>query len=303
VSSNRSTPRLRGSEVPHQRVSGALRQQAGKRGLRRWLPASVLLLGLTAITTGCTSNAFIRQGLPVPVTKQGVVTLSMWQGSWIAAWCVGVVVWGGILWAVAFHRKRGDGHPLPAQVRYNMPIEILYTVLPFIMVGVLFYFTARDENYIDRLPKNPNVVVNVIGFQWSWEFQYPQYKVSTTNGAQPMVTETGEMWNPEYPANYEHLPLLVIPENETVQFNLTSIDVIHSFWVVPFEFKRDVVPGFANHFAVTPIRTGTFIGRCTELCGVYHSRMLFRIEIVTRSQFRQWIHRQQVLQSSSGGVQ
>jgi len=300
VSSNRSTPRLRGSEVPHQRVSGALRQQAGKRGLRRWLPASVLLLGLTAITTGCTSNAFIRQGLPVPVTKQGVVTLSMWQGSWIAAWCVGVVVWGGILWAVAFHRKRGDGHPLPAQVRYNMPIEILYTVLPFIMVGVLFYFTARDENYIDKLPKNPQVVVNVTGFQWSWEFQYPQYHI-TGNSAQPIVTQTGAMWSPT--ATVQHLPLLVIPEHETVQFNLTSIDVIHAFDVVPFDFKRDVVPGFANHFAITAIKTGQWIGRCTELCGVYHSRMLFTIRIVTPAQFRTWIHKQQALQSSSGGVQ
>jgi cytochrome c oxidase subunit 2 len=272
------------------------------RGRRRWIPAAVLLLGLTILTTGCTSNAFTRQGFLPPVTKQGVVTLHMWQGSWIAAWCVGAVVWGGILWAVVFHRKkRGQNVPLPAQVRYNLPIEIMYTVLPFIMVGVLFYFTARDENYIDRLPKNPAVTVNVTGFQWSWEFQYPGYHVTAPNGAPSIVTETGAMWNPD--STVQHLPLLEIPENETVQFNLTSIDVIHAFWVVPFEFKRDVVPGFANRFTVTPIKTGSFIGRCTELCGVYHSRMLFRIKIVTKSQFNQWIHAQQALQSSSGGVQ
>jgi cytochrome c oxidase subunit II len=176
----------------------------------------------------------------------------------------------------------------------------MYTVIPFIMVGVLFYFTARDENYIDKLPKNPQVVVNVTGFQWSWEFQYPQYHV-TGNSAQPIVTQTGAMWSPT--ATVQHLPLLVIPEHETVQFNLTSIDVIHAFDVVPFDFKRDVVPGFANHFAITAIKTGQWIGRCTELCGVYHSRMLFTIKIVTPAQFRTWIHRQQALQSSSGGVQ
>lgn len=253
------------------------------------------------VTAGCQSNDFTRQGLPVPVTQQGQVIVHMWQGSWIAAWAVGIVVWGGILWAIIFHRKRGN--QIPQQVRYNLPIEILYTVLPFIMVGVLFYFTARDENYIDRLPKNPQVVVNVTGFQWSWEFQYPHYKVTSKTGTSP-VTETGAMWNPAQPANSSNLPVLEIPEHEVVKFNLTSIDVIHAFWIVPFEFKRDVIPGFANHFAVTPIKTGTFIGRCTELCGVYHSRMLFKVKIVTPAQFNQWIHRQQALQSSaSGGVQ
>ena len=71
-----------------------------------------------------------------------------------------------------------------------------------------------------------------------------------------------------------------------MRFNLTSTDVIHSFWIVPFEFKRDVIPDHPNHFEVTPTKTGTFIGRCTELCGLYHSRMLFRVKIVTPAQFQ-----------------
>jgi cytochrome c oxidase subunit II len=266
--------------------------------LRRWLPRAFLLLAVAAVTTGCKSNAFTRMGMTAPVTRQGQVTLTMWQGSWIAAWCVGIVVWGGILWAITFHRKRGD--QLPHQVRYNLPIEILYTVLPFIMVGVMFYFTARDENYITKLP-HADVVVDVIGEQWSWQFQYPDYK--TPGSAYPVVTEVGQMWQPGAPANQQHLPLLVIPEHETVRFNLTSIDVIHAFWVVPFEFKRDVIPGFPNHFEITPTTTGSYIGRCTELCGVYHSRMLFRIRIVTPAQFRAWIHGQQLQQSASGGAQ
>jgi len=77
---------------------------------------------------------------------------------------------------------------------------------------------------------------------------------------------------------------------------------VHSFWIVPFEFKRDVIPGYSNKFTVTPIKTGTFTGRCSELCGVYHSRMLFRVKVVTSAQFRQWIHRQQAQQISSGGA-
>lgn len=254
-----------------------------------------MLLGLVIVTAGCQSNAFTREGLPVAVTKQGAVTLSMWQGSWIAAWAVGILVWGGIIWAVIFHRKRGDH--LPRQVRYNLPIEILYTVLPFIMVGVLFFFTARDENYIATNPSHPDVKIHVIGDQWTWQFIYPQF---AAKAGQP-VTEVGEMWRPGLPVT--QLPLLVIPTHETVQFNLTSVDVVHSFWIVPFEFKRDVIPGYANRFTVTPIRTGTFIGRCSELCGVYHSRMLFRVRIVTPAQFRQWIHAQQAQQIASGGAQ
>jgi cytochrome c oxidase subunit 2 len=184
-------------------------------------------------------------------------------------------------------------------VRYNLPIEMLYTVVPFIMVGVLFFFTARDENYIDSLSAHPNVVVNVTGFQWSWQFQYPGYKVpgSTTGD----VTMNGEPWSPIY--GNDQLPLLVIPEHETVRFNLVSTDVIHSFWIVPFEFKRDVIPGHPNHFQVTPIKTGSWIGRCTELCGLYHSRMLFRVRIVTPAQFSLWIHAQQASQQRSGGAQ
>jgi cytochrome c oxidase subunit 2 len=280
-------------------IRSAPRHKRAPGQLRRWLPRAAVLLAIAAVTTGCKSTAFTRMGMLPPVTRQGQVTLHLWQGSWIAAWCVGIVVWGGILWAVIFHRKRGD--QLPHQVRYNMPIEILYTVLPFIMVGVIFFFTARDENYITKVPPHPDVVVNVTGFQWSWQFQYPHYKVTTPGGASGVVTEHGAMWNP---ANRtQNLPLLVIPENETVQFNLTSIDVIHAFWVDEFEFKRDVVPGFPNHFQITATKTGTFIGRCTELCGVYHSRMLFRLKIVTPAEFTQWIAGQQQQQSSSGGAQ
>lgn len=275
------------------------RQERSQRRLRHWLPRAAALLGLAIVTTACDSNSIPRMGLLDPVTKQGQVTLSMWQGSWIAAWSVGFIVWGGILWAIIFHRKRGD--QLPRQVRYNLPIEILYTVLPFIMVGVMFYFTARDENYITKIVPHPNVVVNVVGFQWSWQFQYPQYKIHSATAPSNVVTETGAMWNPKTTA--QHLPLLEIPDNEIVQFNLTSIDVVHAFWVVPFEFKRDVIPGYANHFQVTPIKTGTFIGRCTELCGVFHSRMLFTLKIVTPAQFRTWIHQQQALQSAPGGAQ
>jgi cytochrome c oxidase subunit II len=292
VSVNRSAPSSAGGSG-----SGPLRARA--RAVRRWVPRAAVAAAVLLTTAGCQSNAFTRMGMLPPVTKQGHVTLTMWQGSWIAAWSVGIVVWGLIISAVIFFRKRSDR--VPQQVRYNLPIEILYTVVPFIMIGVLFFFTARDENYIDALPPHPDVVVNVTGFQWGWEFQYPQYKVPKSEYGQ--VTELGQTWNGEIPGNEGQLPLLEIPIGKTVRFNLVSTDVIHAFWIVPFDFKRDVIPDHPNHFEVTPTATYTGIGRCTELCGLYHSRMLFRVKIVPAAQFKQWIAAQQAQQNSSGGVQ
>jgi len=291
---------------PHHRAAqdGAPGPGARARLIRRWLPRAVLAAGLVVVTTGCDAKTVEQLGLRSPITTQAKLIVDLWQGAWVAALCVGAVVWGGILWAVIFHRKRGDH--IPHQVRYNLPIEILYTVVPFIMVGVLFYFTARDENRIDSLSAKPNVVVDVTGFQWSWEFQYPQYPVKNSAHG---VTEIGPMWNGELgtSSNENRLPLLEIPDHETVRFNLTSNDVVHSFWILPFDFKRDVLPDHPNHFEVYPTATlysgPDTIGRCSELCGLYHSRMLFRIKIVTPAQFTAWVMAQQHLQNASGGAE
>jgi cytochrome c oxidase subunit 2 len=246
----------------------------------RALVLAAVVIGLT----GCTNDTFTRIGFPDPVTEQGKTVVTLWQGSWIAGMLVGAVVWGLILWAVVFHRKRGD--KLPPQVRYNMPIEIMYTAVPFVLIAVFFYFTAKDENYIDRLPPNPAVTVNVTAFQWSWQFNY------AINGKDTGVTTTGEPWG------FGPLPVLEIPVGQTVQFNLTSTDVVHAFWVPEFLFKRDVIPDHPNHFTVNTTKTGTFLGHCSELCGVYHSRMLFYLKIVTQQQFSAYIAQEQAAQHS-----
>ena len=276
------------------------RQGVRARQLRRWVPRTALMVGLVTMTAGCSKTAtWTNLGLRAPGTTSARTIIELWQGSWIAAMVVGVLVWGLILWAIIFHRKRSDR--VPRQVRYNLPIEILYTVIPFIMVGVLFYFTARDENQIDELSAHPAVVVNVTGFQWSWSFQYPQYSVTGSKAlcGQADVCELGATWNGVIPGNENEMPLLEIPEHETVRFNLVSADVIHSFWVLPFDFKRDVVPGHPNHFQVVATQPSTSIGRCSELCGLYHSRMLFRVKIVSQAQFDTWIHQQQAQQNAA----
>jgi cytochrome c oxidase subunit II len=278
--------------IRRQAAPGA-RGTAPRRRRRTVAGAGALAVTLLALT-GCTTNTtFTRFGFPDPITSQGKIVVSIWQGSWVAGLLVGAVVWGLILWAVVFHRKRGN--KLPPQVRYNMPIEILYTVVPFVLIAVLFYYTARDENVLNATPANPAVTVNVVGFQWSWEFDYPQGQ------GLPAVKETGAMWDPSKPDSQQNLPVLEIPVGERVQFNLTSPDVIHAFWVPEFLFKRDVLPGHPNHFQVTATKTGTYTGHCSELCGVYHSRMLFTLKVVSPQEYKTWIAQQASIQSTAAG--
>ncbi|NEE12965.1 cytochrome c oxidase subunit II, partial [Streptomyces sp. SID7499] len=111
---------------------------------------------------------FPRLGMPTPVTEEAPRILSLWQGSWAAALVTGVLVWGLILWSVFFHRRSRTKVEVPPQTRYNMPIEALYTVVPLIIVSVLFYFTARDESKLLELSDKPAHTINVVGFQWSW---------------------------------------------------------------------------------------------------------------------------------------
>ncbi|MGJ6961511.1 aa3-type cytochrome oxidase subunit II [Streptosporangium sp. G11] len=240
--------------------------------------AAALALPLVSLTA-CSAEDWSRAGLPEGITKQSEAVQNLWNGSWIAALATGVVVWGLILWSVAFHRKKKNSkEELPPQVRYNLPIEILYTVVPIIMVGVFFFFTARDQNYITSMSAKPDVTVKVEGFQWSWRF--------TTEYNGKTVQVVGQP-----AADYTKGPQLVLPAGKKIKFDLHSPDVIHSFWVPAFHFKLDVIPGVNNKFEVETLnKPGTVhAGRCAELCGVDHSRMLFSVKLVTPDEFDQYI--------------
>ncbi|MEU1331929.1 cytochrome c oxidase subunit II [Streptomyces sp. NPDC005865] len=281
--------------------------RSSRRPMRRKLP-QVLTAGLILATaTGCTYKDFPRLGMPTPVTEEAPRILSLWQGSWAAALATGVLVWGLILWSVVFHRRSRTKVEVPAQTRYNMPIEALYTVVPLIIVSVLFYFTARDESKLLKLDAKPAHTVNVVGFQWSWGFNYVENvpgggkdnaKTSKDLSAIPNkfrddfpakangVYDVGTPGQ-RNPQNGNPGPTLWLPKGEKVRFVLTSRDVIHSFWVVPFLMKQDVIPGHTNAFEVTPNKEGTFMGKCAELCGVDHSRMLFNVKVVSPERYKQ----------------
>ena len=178
---------------PNDRAAGhgAPRRGARARLIRRWLPRAVLFFALATMTAGCNSTWTQNLGLRNPLTTQAQLIAHLWQGAWIAAIVVGVLVWGAILWAVIFYRKRSDA--IPHQVRYNLPIEILYTVVPFIMVGVLFYFTARDENRIDRAVRRTptwSSTSRASSGAGSSSTRSTRCK-NSANG----VTEVGYMWN------------------------------------------------------------------------------------------------------------
>ncbi|MET9852952.1 cytochrome c oxidase subunit II [Streptomyces sp. NPDC006450] len=281
-----------------------------RRPMRRKLLQALTAGVVLATATGCsyTWKDFPRLGLPTPVTEEAPRILSLWQGSWAAALITGILVWGLILWSVIFHRRSRTKVEVPPQTRYNMPIEALYTVVPLIIVSVLFYFTARDESKLLALTPKPPHTINVVGYQWSWGFNY----VEDVDGdaATPKAGEVPkelatipDRYTKDFPAGAEGVytkgvpsdrnaetgnpgPTLWLPKGEKVRFILSSNDVIHSFWVVPFLFKQDVIPGHTNVFEVTPTEEGVFMGKCAELCGVDHSRMLFNVKVVSPEAYK-----------------
>jgi cytochrome c oxidase subunit II len=250
--------------------------------VREGSPTRRRFAGLTGIAvvsalvlSGC-SGSLSRGLLPKGVTENSKRVTDLWNGSWIAALAVGVLVWGLTIWCVVAYRRRKDDPEFPEQLRYNVPIEILYTVVPLFMIGVLFYFTARDEQALLSTSAKPDLVVNVVGKQWSWDFNY------TTQQAYEAGTQaelTGK------PLKQSELPTLWLPVDKRVEFVLTSRDVIHSFWVPAFLQKLDMIPGKVNKFQVVPTTVGTFDGKCAELCGAYHSAMLFEVKVVSQSDF------------------
>jgi len=235
------------------------------------------------LLTGCSAeqNAEIeRLAMPVPATKEAPYMADLWMASWLAAMITGVVVWGLIFYvSIRYHRKSES--EIPVQTRYNLPIEIFYTIAPIMMVVVFFYFTLDTQNKVIHDDYNPDETVTVVGQQWSWTFNYNLgYDEESDSYEQAGSGETVHEGG-----TTADRPTLWLVKDKSVKIFLTSPDVVHSFWVPGFLFKMDVVPGKDNHFVVTPTREGTFDGRCAELCGVYHSRMLFNVKVVDQAEY------------------
>lgn len=246
------------------------------------LHRSIAVLGVSIssalLLTGC-SPELERGFLPDAwgVTNHTDRIINLWNTSWIVLMLVGLLSWALMAWALIVYRRRKGETFMPQQLRYNMPIETLFTVVPLILVVGFFAFTARDMTAIEAKTDNPDVVIEVVAKQWSWDFNYVNENVYFS-GIQAQFDGTGD----DIMAT---LPTLYLPVGKTVQIDLTSRDVIHSFWVVEFLYKKDMFPAMTNHMYFTPLREGTYVGKCAELCGEYHSMMLFNVKVVSEAEY------------------
>lgn len=263
--------------------------------LRRVTAAAVL--GIAVLLLGACSaedqDQIKRLAMPEPITEQAPLTFDLWKYSWVAAGIVGLIVWGLIIWVMIVYRRRSDDE-VPVQTRYNLPLEIFYTIAPILMVVVFFYWTVDVQSKLIEIEEDPDQTIEVVGQQWSWTFNHGVG--SASDDPDPIA---GDFAYDEYAytsGTASQIPTLVLPVDQTIQFNLWSPDVIHSFQVTNFLMKMDVVPGRVNQFQVHTTKTGDYVGKCFELCGTYHSRMLFDVKVVSQEEYDSYL---QTLESSS----
>ena len=162
---------------------------------------------------------------------------------------------------VVFRRKEGESGD-GAHIHGNTTLEIIWTVVPVLIVayfGYLGVVTLRDVTAAGP----DEMVVKVTGSQWSWKFEYPRQGLTSSE--------------------------LVLPVNRDVRFDITSIDVIHSFWVPEFRVKQDAVPGAVNPLRVTTTVVGEYKVRCAEICGLVHAGMLAPVRVLPRADFDAWV--------------
>jgi cytochrome c oxidase subunit II len=180
-----------------------------------------------------------------------------------------VVVAGLLTWALIRYRARGDDTSEPPQIYGSTQVELAWTVVPILIVVVLFLTTARIIFAIQDAPKPKSALdVTVVGHQFWWEFRYPKLGIVTANE-------------------------LHVPVGSATFLHLLSADVMHSFWVPQLAGKTDVIPNHPNETWIEPQRTGLYLGQCAQFCGIEHAKMLLRVYVDTPAQFAAWVKDQQ----------
>ena len=220
-------------------------------------------------------------GSPPGATTQDKHVIFLWQLTYWMAIPLGLIVIGLILWCVVRYRVRPGSTRKASQFQYQIPLEVTYVIIPLIMVAVVFGFMWTAENKITRVSQHPAVKIDVQAFQWGWRFVYP-------NGHE----EVGSVSDNLQIDSYQNVPVLYMPEHETVQMHLVTEDVIHTLYIPAFLFQRDMIPGINNVVDFNADRTGVFDGECNNICGVYHAYMRFKVDVMTTSEYNTWYHQQ-----------
>jgi cytochrome c oxidase subunit 2 len=235
----------------------------------------------SAVLAGC--------GLYPGATEQSRPVKDLYDLLFIVAAIIFLLVEGLILWAALRYRRRDD--TLPPQFHGNNLLEISWTVGPMIIVAVLFVLSFQVINKVDALPANPRVTVNILSFQWQWQFTYAGEKVTVEKDQPPQdLSIKGTTVKP---------PQIYLPVGETIHFNEQSKDVIHSLYIPQFLFKRDLIPGHTNSFQITITKPGVYHGQCAQFCGLAHGQMHFYIHGVSRPQYEAWL-KDQIKKAESG---
>ncbi len=222
-------------------------------------------------------------------TEQAKPVHDLYNILFVGATAIFVLVEGLIVWAVIRYRRRDDA--LPPQFHGNNLLEIAWTLGPLIIVAVLFVLSYQVITKVNAEASNPEVTVNVTGFQWQWQFTYAGQKVQVEKGQPPQdLSIKGTTARP---------PQIYLPVGETIHFNEDSKDVIHSLYIPEFLFKRDLIPGHRNSFQITITRPGVYHGQCAQFCGLGHGQMHFYIHAVSRPEFDTWLA-QEKMRAASG---
>jgi cytochrome c oxidase subunit 2 len=248
----------------------------------RWIAAPVAVV-VALVLAGC-SQQQLQGWLPSQpgLTNHVDRIMGLWTTSWIVLLGVGLVTWGLMIWAAVAYRRRKGQTGLPVQLRYHMPMEIFFTIVPLILVAGFFAFTARDQAIIEEPIEDPDYSITVYGKRWGWDFVYER------EGQEPVHYQSIQVQNRpgESQLDASTLPTLMLPTNSSVEITLESRDVAHSFWIVDFLYKKDMLPGFTNHmYFETGDQEGILAGKCAELCGEYHASMLFNAELVSPEEY------------------
>jgi cytochrome c oxidase subunit II len=221
----------------------------------RWLAVTALAL----VVAGCA---------PQSVTEEGQAIYNLYNLFLYIAAVVFVVVSGLVIWSVVRYRRRGDD--LPKQTHGNNRLELTWTLIPTVIVLVLFVFTLQAQDRALDQSGEADVNLTVTAFQWSWRFTY-------------------EGTGAEVVGSPEHVPEMVVPVGQTIRVKLLSADVVHSFYVPQTLFKRQAIPGTENEFDLTFEKEGLFHGQCTQFCGLQHPDMVFRVRVVNQGQYQSWL--------------
>jgi cytochrome c oxidase subunit II len=206
--------------------------------------------------------------------------LDHWRVLFWAALALGALV--TVFLGASFVRSRKAERREPAKFVEHAHHELRYTMVPLVVVVVLFGLAAFTQRDVDRLDAEPGVRIEVTGFQWGWRFVY------LTEG----ITVVGTAAEP---------PTLLLPVGTTARLVLRSSDVVHSFSVPEFLTKRALVPGTESRLDVTPSQTGRFGGTCAYFCGLDHARMAFVVEVVGQDEFDEFVTGLQELQQPPPG--